>query len=143
MSRFKQLDQHFDPTLTLPVDADHTYVIKPVDAKTGAWVTEVMSLAVRVRLGDFEPTEADMETVKLDKPGQEHMYATVLGDVYQQMMDDGMSWEVIRLVGSTAVIWVHQGIDAAEDYWNSGGAAPKAPKKKPADRKPKKKTSTA
>ncbi|VXB81906.1 hypothetical protein [Aeromicrobium sp. 9AM] len=143
MSRFKQLDQHFDPTLTLPVDKDHTYVIQPVDGKTGAWVTEVMSLAIRVRTGDVEPTEQDMETITMDRGKQEHLYQTVLGDVYQQMFDDGMNWEVVKLVGTTAVIWIHQGIEAAEEYWDNGGQAPKAQKKPQDRRRSVKKTSTA
>lgn len=46
-------------------------------------------------------------------------------DVWQQLMDDGLDWQRIQHVGTTAMIWTAIGKSAAQAFWVSG-ARPKA-----------------
>lgn len=130
----KPLDTFFNPTLRLPVTSGKTYEIQPVDADTGVWVTAVMGISSRAQLGNKEPTPDELARIVMDDEAQESMYKRLLGDVYDELIEDGHNWEVIKFVGTTAMIWVTAGLEAAEEYWNAGGD-PKALKKKPQDRK--------
>jgi hypothetical protein len=60
-------------------------------------------------------------------------------DVWQQLFDDGLDWQRIQHVGTTAMIWTAVGKQAAQAFWASG-ARPKAsatPPRAPQDRRPK------
>jgi len=61
-------------------------------------------------------------------------------DVWQQLWDDGMDWQRIQHVGTTAMIWTAVGKPAAQSFWVSG-ARPKASAtpapRAPEDRRPK------
>lgn len=145
---FKALDAFLDDTLTLPVTAEKKYVIQPVDAAVGLWVERISALAVdaqQERAGGpkIEPLTPD-EVAALKPPGGDRktLTETILGDALQEMLDDGVSHEVVKLVTATTMVWITAGKDEAEKYWNAGGR-PKA-RKAPQDRaKPKKKAPRA
>jgi hypothetical protein len=62
-------------------------------------------------------------------------------DVWEELIRDGIDWQRIQHVGSTAMIWTALGKIPALGYWQSGGRPPKAPAPRPPaapqDRKPK------
>lgn len=45
----------------------------------------------------------------------------LLGDVYQQMVDDDVPYKVIQAAGVTAAHDFYYGREVAEAFWNSGG----------------------
>ncbi|NKU27231.1 hypothetical protein GS886_26310 [Rhodococcus hoagii] len=52
----------------------------------------------------------------------------MLGDTYQQMVDDGLSWPKIAVAGRTALFWFGISPEAGRRYWESvGGVAPGNP----------------
>ena len=67
---------------------------------------------------------------------EENYFAAVLGeDVYARMRENNEPIEVVKLAASTVSVWVLQGREDAELFWNSGGRVD--PPKAPQDRKAK------
>ena len=131
---FKDLDQYFDPTLVLPIKGKD-YVIQPVDADTGLWVQTIFGVAGKAKqTGQVDPE--DLESLKLHQGDNKELFPRLLGDTYQELIDDGVDWERIKVVAVTVMIWISTSEEAAEEFWNAGG---KTPPKAPTDRKPKKK----
>lgn len=133
-SQFQDLDEFFDPTLRLPVRGKE-YVIQPVDAKTGVWVQRLFEIGARQRAGEELDAEA-LSSLKLDDDQEKDAFRRVLGDTYQEILADGVGWEDLKLVGTTALIWVGTDKNTAAAFWNAGGKTPKA-RKAPADRQAK------
>ena len=63
-------------------------------------------------------------------------FASILGPAYAEMCANREPFELVKLAASTVSVWVLQGRDEAEAYWNSGGR-PSRPPKAPADHKRK------
>lgn len=46
----------------------------------------------------------------------------MLGDTYQQMVDDGIGWPTIAHAGRVAILWFGHSEAAGQALWESGGA---------------------
>jgi hypothetical protein len=126
---FRELDEFFDDTLKLPIGGK-TYVIQSPDSKTGLWVQSMMAVAVAASSGrDVDPS--DLEGLRLDDDEEKDLYRRLLGDTYQEMLDDGVRWHKLKHAGETTLFWVLRGKEFAERIWNGAGD-PKAPASTPA-----------
>lgn len=147
----------FGFTLSLRVDADHVYEVPSPSVEVGAYVVEMgeaLETVTRILTADAELPEEEQrgedavpenvqERVKqiaerapkvLTTKGQFRAY---LGDeVYEQMVADGMPFEVVKLAVATVSVWVQSSRDVAIEYWNNGGR-PRPPRRAPADRRTK------
>lgn len=115
---FDDLDQYFDDTLSLPVGGK-TYVIAGPDAETGLFCQRLMTAGVAASAG--LPTPASMPDLKMDDDAETAFYRRILGDVYDQLVADGVSWPKIQIVAQTAFFWIASGKEMAEAFWRSGG----------------------
>ncbi|WGH92092.1 hypothetical protein QDX21_07050 [Auritidibacter ignavus] len=119
--------------LKLPIDGV-TYVIPEISAKLGIKLALVMEEAQRlteihekwaekVAQAEKDGTEPP-EKPNLDAEGLEAEEVTdeeMLGDAYQQMLDNDVPKKVVTVASST-VMWDYlYGREAAESFWNSGG----------------------
>lgn len=128
--------------LTLPI-GDHEYVIPPVDADLGLFLTE---LTATIAAAEASPDErispeqaARLKAMAEPLQDADSIKRLLSEGVYDAMRDNGVPWSQIQLAAATAMIWTVNGEQAAEDHWNRGGRpAPKAP----TDRKPAKKTTS-
>lgn len=116
---FADLDEFFDDSLRLPVGGK-VYVIASVDAETGLWCQRMMISAADVATGG-QLSEDDIEDLVLDDDQERDMYKRVLGPVYDQLIADGVSWERLKHVGTTAFMWAAGNKQNAEEFWVSGG----------------------
>jgi hypothetical protein len=123
MGQFQDLDQVFDDSLRLPIGGK-VYTIAPPDAELGLWVQRLMAAAVGIANGSPVPENAPSLTLN-DKDERE-LYPRLLGSAFDQLVQDGVRWSKIQMVAYTTFWWISSGIDAASEFWNSGGV-PKAP----------------
>lgn len=119
MSGFRDLDEFLDDSLRLPIGGT-TYVVPPVDAKTGIIFERLLAAGVTVANGG--ELEGDLSPI-LDDDQELTLYERALGTAYQQMIDDGVSWPRIKLAGVTSFLFTTAGAEVAEAYWSSGGAS--------------------
>lgn len=137
---FKDLDDVFDSAMPLPIGGK-VYKIRSTDAQTGLWlqsVTQIASRRMDVPDGEEPPelTDREIASLELDDDEEVDFMERMLGPVLQELLDDGVEWEKIKLVGQTATIRAMSGDEAAEEFWNNGGLNPKG-RKQPADHKSK------
>jgi hypothetical protein len=66
--------------------------------------------------------EADEDAVPEDEPSEIDLQKRVLGATYQQMFDDDLTAEEMRIAGLTAMIDAMHGRIAATAYWETAGA---------------------
>jgi hypothetical protein len=97
------LDQ---PVLTLPVDDEHTYVVKPCTGDT--WLR-----LQRFALGEEKIPDMDL-------------YRLTLGDTVLDAMLPELTGPELRHVGMTSYLWQLGRTEVAEEYWRSGGKAESA-----------------
>lgn len=119
-SRFKDLDAFLDDTLALPV-AGKVYTIRPVSGAFGLRLERMMAEGEAAAHG-----EADEDAIReaFDGMDDEVFNRELLGDVYRELLDDGVPYRTLKIVSSTAMIWNLSGEDAAVEFWNAGGKAP-------------------
>ncbi|GAA3144972.1 hypothetical protein GCM10010466_40070 [Planomonospora alba] len=122
MTKFRDLSEFFDPRLRLPVDGK-TYVIEPVDAETGLLCRRLMEVSIEAA-GGGEPDTEGLEALVLDDDQEKDLYKRILGGVYDELFTDKLDWPVIQHIGTTALVWVVAGVDAAVKHWESAGEAP-------------------
>lgn len=125
---------------------DHVYVIKPVDADVGLFLTELFATisagkAAQAAGVDFEVAEGQALRLQemMAELNDDDLLARMLGADNLTHMRRTQSSAVVTLVVQTVIYWTVSGREAGEAFWNTGGH-PKA--KTPADRKPKKKAAT-
>lgn len=121
---FKDLDEFFDDTLPLPVGNKY-YKIPSPPAEIGLWCQRVLVAGIEIASGEQAGAVPEMPTI-LGDDEEKDLYRKLLGPVWQELWDDGVSWEKIKHIGQTAFIWVGGSREMAEVFWNSGGD-PKAP----------------
>jgi hypothetical protein len=114
MATFEALGELLDETLTLPV-AGRTYTIPAPSAEVGLRTQAIIQAAAKAAQGG----EADAEL--LDDVGERDLFAEVLGEVYERMIADGVSWPALKHCALTAMIWIASGVEQAEAYWRTGG----------------------
>lgn len=138
---FKELDEFFDPTLRLPIRGN-VYVVPSPDAKTGLWCQRMLATgAIAATGGDISADE--IAALELDDTQEREMYKIVLGTAWDEMLDDGLPWDIIRHAGITAFMWVASGRETAEAYWASGGDSGEARRPTPQDHKAPARTRSA
>lgn len=123
--KFGDLDEYWSPGLTLTIKGKE-YTVPLASAELGLWCRRIAQITGDVHTAS---TEQDMQAV-VDRiealpelPGGEHVSLPerVLGEVYQQMMTDGVEDPYIQFAGQTAYLWIIGGEEAAERFWVSGG----------------------
>ena len=140
---FKDLSEYFKPGLELPIRGK-TYTIPAASAEDGLrlrllFSDPTVSLSdsgelkeIMTLLGaEWEPK---VETINLTDPtsgefirDEDGTVATAevdrgayRGGIYQEMVDDGLSWEEVMHAGRTALLNVGLGRTLAEVYWETG-----------------------
>lgn len=118
---FKSPTQVFEDFIELPVPVKgdiKVYRIEPVSITTGQYVQELSALIIAAQQG-HEITEADQERLKLDDEQEQEFKKALLGDAYDLMVADGVSWEAMKIVTATVMRWVVADRAAAEEFWES------------------------
>lgn len=108
----------FDDTLSLPI-GDRVYVVPAPDAELGLWCQRMISAGLMIQAGQTPPD--NMPALTLDDGDEEALYRRMLGDTYNELINDAVSWPRIQLIGQTALLWIGSGRPLAEEFWNSGG----------------------
>ncbi|MDN5686465.1 MAG: hypothetical protein L0G94_07240 [Brachybacterium sp.] len=122
MNDMKETDEFLDEDEHLVLTyRGKDYSIPPVDAKTGLRIERIMSAADRAQRG--ADTEKDEKQVLSDADEMD-LYPDVLGPVYDELLDDGVSFIRLRLAATAAMLWTISGDDVAHEYWEAGGKAP-------------------
>ena len=130
---FQDLEEFFDPTLRLPIRGK-TYVIQSPDATTGLWCQRILEVAAKVKDGK-DVDDKTAQTLQLDDDEERTLYERLMGDTYQEMLEDNIPWEYLKHAGTTALLWAAGNVETAETFWRSGGASPEAERPKPQDHK--------
>ena len=141
----------FGYRLTLQVDADHTYTVQSPRADIGLFTIEAMELAERISLldedSDTERVQAlsdQMVKLEANAPADvlDNPHKALLGDVYDQLIADGMPLSVLQAIEATVTVWVKTDAESAMRFWDQLGS--EGPTRAvPQDRKKKKKTSSS
>src|SRR4051812_10427810 len=105
---FKELSEFADdPVLELPIDG-RIYVVHGVDGETGLWAQRLIELGLAAMNGK------EVDGSLLDDDQERGVYARLLGDTYQELLDAGVRWERIKHVAYTALLWITSSMDTAE-----------------------------
>lgn len=115
---FEDLDQVFDDTLSLPI-AGKTYVFPGADAELGLWCQRLCSAGMTISAG--EKPVGPLPQLTFDDEEEDALYVRLCGDAWGDMLTDSVSWEKMKMVAQTVLIWIGSGRELAEAYWNSGG----------------------
>lgn len=115
MAKFEALDELLDDCLELPVRGK-LYRIDSPCAEDGIRVERITSMAMQLVAGG-EPDEREV----LDDDEERDFYQLCLGPVYDEMLDDGVSWVWLRHSALTAMIWINSGTEAAKRHWSAAG----------------------
>ncbi|MFE0651336.1 hypothetical protein ACFVZH_22385 [Streptomyces sp. NPDC059534] len=124
---FKVLEEFLGDSLDLPVrclDGEvRTFHIPGPSAEDGLKVEKLMETGLRLA----SDPEATPDEAALDDLAELNLYEAALGDTYAELREH-LDWPRFRHVALTAVVWISQGLDAAESFWNSDGApSPQGP----------------
>lgn len=114
MAKFEALDELFDDTLTLPIKGK-TYKIPSPSAEDGLKIQRIATVAARLVKGG-----ESIDTTLLDDEEEIDLYRLCLGPVYDQLLTE-VSWSQLRHAGMTAMIWIVADVEAAQQYWATGG----------------------
>ncbi|TQJ60479.1 hypothetical protein FBY30_2747 [Arthrobacter sp. SLBN-83] len=136
MTELKELNDFLSPTLVVPAGGKE-YRIKAVSAKTGLRIQHMMTLGFKAQAGESF-TEKDIELVSDDE--ETDFFRSVLGDTYDELLADGVSYAGLRQLTSLVTIWTTQSFEAAQQYFLAAG---KAPEPNRAQRRTATRTSTA
>ncbi|TLQ43487.1 DUF7426 family protein [Streptomyces marianii] len=124
MAGFKVLDEFLGDSLDLPVRCNdgeiRTFHIPAPSAEDGLRVEALMELGIRMAAEGADP-----DTEVLDDAQELDLYRTVLGPAY----DDAIKFlnsARFKVLALTAMLWITQGLDAAEACWNAGGVPSQA-----------------
>lgn len=134
----RDLTEFFDPTFDLPIGGK-VYRVKSPDAATGLYAQRTLVNGMKVAAGeDLSPEDA--AALQLSDAQERDLYPRLLGDCYQQMIADGVLWELVKHAALTIYVWVGYNREAAEGFWENVPAG-EAPRPTPQDHKaPAKKT---
>lgn len=122
MALFKDLNNFMDEGLTLPVNGKD-YTVPEASAELGLRVTRFITLAKISAHQPDRPLGPEDEQV-LSDVAERDLYQEVLGDTYQELLDDGVAWAKLKHVALTALFWISDGENTALKYWESAGKVP-------------------
>lgn len=111
---FEELDDFLDDSLTLPING-RDYVIPAVPGKDGLWAQRVLEEVERAK------KDGDADAGRLDDGDERLLYQRMLGPVFDEMLDDGVTWQRISHAAMTVFFWTTSSRETAEKYWKSGG----------------------
>lgn len=137
----RDLEEFFDPTLRLPIRGK-TYVVRSPSAAVGLRAQRLMATGVAAVNG-VELSAEDVKGLELDDDQERELMPQVLGDVYDEMLADGLPWHWIRHAGTTAFMWIASGREAAERFWEEPPGEHEPPVPPAAESKPSKEPSSA
>lgn len=116
-----------------------TFAIPPADAITGRRASLHVNVSTRV-LSGHQLGDKQREQILSDAE-EEDLYAALLGPLWDELMQpgSGVSWSVVKHLGTTALVWAAYDRASAARYWRDG-IAPKAqltprPPRQPQDHK--------
>ncbi|WP_181034118.1 hypothetical protein [Arthrobacter sp. GMC3] len=120
---FKDLRETLDSTLSLPIGGKE-YVIPPINAEVGLRMQDIMNVAAKAAQAkkdgkEYVMTERDEELLSDDE--EISIYRDAIGEAWDEMTEDGVTWEEMKLCALTAIFHATQGPEFAEEYFNSGG----------------------
>ncbi|MEX2984578.1 hypothetical protein [Streptomyces sp. C36] len=111
---FEALGELLDETLALPI-GDTLYVVPAPSAEVGLRVQAIIHAAAVAADGGRVDEEV------LGDAAERDLYRDVLGEAYDRMLADGVTWPALKHSAVTAMVWISQDKAASERYWNSGG----------------------
>lgn len=129
-----------------PVEVGYTLINTTVAAGRAKEIVEAIA-----DMAEDDPAreEAQRELAEMMQDLEVPDYMTkdyfrqILGSAYDEMTANREPYELVKLAAATVSVWVINGREAAEDYWNGGGR-PRNPRKAPRDRRRKRaKTATS
>lgn len=121
-----------DDDVTIPVPSkkhpdgkDYTFASPDID--TGVRLTTIAQLGVKAATG-AELAESDLEGLQLDDAQEQDFYRMVMGDTYDELVADGVSWTRMQRLGRYLFLLHGLGEEAAAQAVerSSGGARPPA-----------------
>jgi hypothetical protein len=112
---YEDLAAFVRPGFDLPI-LGRSYYVPPPSAEDGLWMQALMDGAESAAL--TRSIGAANKAVLSDEQ-ERTLYQLALGDAWEQMLADKVSWPVVKHAGMTA--WLHwtRGADAGERYWRS------------------------
>jgi len=117
---FKVLEEFLGDSLDLPVKCRdgkvRTFHIPGPSAEDGLKVEKLMEAGLKMAANP----DAEPDTEALDDAAELDLYRTALGPAYDEVFA-ALDWPRFRHLALTAVLWISQGLEAAEAFWNSGG----------------------
>ncbi|GAA0934961.1 DUF7426 family protein [Nonomuraea longicatena] len=120
MAKFTDLNEFFNDGLPLPVGGK-VYHVPPASAEVGLFCQKLMVAGISAANGQ------EIDAADLDDDGEKDLYRRVLGDAYDELIADGVSWAKIKHCGVTAFLWIASDEDTAAKHWRADpeAAAPK------------------
>ncbi|WP_394434504.1 DUF7426 family protein [Streptomyces sp. SGAir0957] len=116
---FKPLSRFLDDALILPVPCrdgeERRFRIPSPPAEDGLRVEMLTMAAARLALGG---SPGDEEV--LNDEDERHIYRLSLGEMHDEILKH-VEWTLFKHVALTAMVWITQDRDRAEQYWNSAG----------------------
>lgn len=98
-----------------------------VTAEVGLQFNSFVSVAFRAQQAQqkdatFVPDDDDMQI--LNDQQERDIYREVLSDgLWEEMVDDGLTFEHLRIAAMYALLYATQGEEVADRFWASGGKA--------------------
>lgn len=121
--KFEALGELLDEFIELPVPIGDrkegkrkTYHINSPSGRDGLKIEQVTQVAVTLATGG-----EDINTELMDDDEERSMFQLLLGDQYEEMLADGVTWAWLRHAALTCLMWVSSGLSTAERYWASAG----------------------
>ena len=90
-----------------------TYRVPSPDAKTGLWLAALGDMGLRSASGAGLSAQ-EARDLKLDDDEEADLYRRVLGPVHAEMVEDGVSWAVLRQVAIDAYICFAVNVEIAD-----------------------------
>jgi hypothetical protein len=101
------------------------YVIPSPDAETGARLTALGELGVKLEKG-LEVTENDMKRLRLNDAEEREFAEQVLGSALPELFEDGVSWVIIQRLTKFAFVHFSISPEAAREAAQRGVFSGKA-----------------
>lgn len=121
--KFEKLGELLDEYIELPVPIGNRedgkikhYKIESPTSRDGLKIEAITQAAVTLVSGG-----EDIDTELLDDDEERDTFKLLLGDVYEEMLEDGVKWVWLRHAALTCLMWVNSGLTTAEQYWASAG----------------------
>lgn len=112
-----ELGNFLEPVLEIPYRGKK-YQIQPVSAVVGLRFQKMLAVGIKVALEQ----KIDAASIELVSDAEEGDFLEqALGDTYQELLDDGISGQALKIIGSVAFMWNTQGFETAKAFWDAGG----------------------